>query len=392
MKTTYLIIGGGPSGVAAAEAIRKNDQKSRIAIVDQEGHRLYSKIVFHHFLSGKISKDKLFLRSEDFYKKYQIDLIKGRAKNADYKTKTVYLENKEPISFEKLIIATGGAPRRLELEGENEAFLTFYSLQDAIDLKNKVAMAQKILVVGGGFLTLDLLDGLLELGKKITLIMRDDYLLQNRLGEAGGKILQKSLDGAGVEIISNAQIKKILPDGKDKTAILESGRQIDFDLGVLAIGLKIDLEFARSLGLKTDKGIVVDERMKCFADNVWACGDICQHKDLFSGDYTLAGNWLFAQESGKIAGSNASGGDVVSQIYTMVSKKVLSCNLFFCGSADKKYQMSEMISGKRYGAIFEKEGKIVGISTLNLLQKTAIVRQSLGTKIKPDVLLKDLLS
>ncbi|OQA52465.1 MAG: NADH-rubredoxin oxidoreductase [candidate division WS2 bacterium ADurb.Bin280] len=392
METDYLIIGGGPAGIAAAQAIRENDSEGRVLVVDQEGHCLYSKIIFHHFLSGKISKDKLFLRSEQFYEKYKIELTKGRVVEGRYDEKRVKLESGQQIEFDKLIIASGGQPRRLEVQGAQDAFLSFYSLQDAVNLKDKVQNAQKVLVVGGGFLTLDLLDGLAELGKKIVLIMRDDYLLQNRLGEAGGKILQKSLQKAGVKIIANAQVEKISSEKAVRTAILDNGERVDFDLGVSAIGLKIDLDFAKSLGLAIDKGIVTDKRMRSSLEDVYACGDVCQFEDPFSHEWSLPGNYLFAQESGKIAGLNASGGDVLSQTYTMVSKKVLSCQLFFCGSADKKYQMSDMASGERYAAIFEKEGKVVGISTLNLLQKTKIARQSLGTKIKTDDLLKELLS
>lgn len=382
MKTTYLIIGGGPSGIASAEAIRKLDSTGSVLIVDKEGERLYSKIIFHLFLSGKTKRENLFLRSEEFYKKNKIDLIKATAVSGDLKNKTVKLDSLETVEFDKLIIASGGKPRRLEIKGEAGVdVLTFYSLEDVVSLESRIAGVDRVLVIGGGFLTLDLLDALLALKKKVTLVMRDQWVLQNRIGEEGSKILEKGLLSGGIEVMRSCEVSEFARESSGSLAILKNGEKVRFDLAVMAVGLELDLAFAHSLGLKTDQGIIVDRQMRTSHQDVYACGDICQHRDLLSGDYTLSGNWLFAQESGKIAGGNVAGGCASSDAKVVVSKRIFRAHLFFCGTSNKRYQMHEKVMGDKYLAYFTKEEKIVGISALNLADKSKYLLNQLGQKL-----------
>jgi len=388
VETKYLIIGGGPAGVAAAEAIRSRDTESSVLIIDAEGEPLYSKISFHRFLDGTTDKDKLYLRTADYYKDKEIDFIKGRAVSGDSRAKKIVLDDDRKISYQKLIVATGGRAKVLDIEGSGEIVpKTFYNLQSAIELKNALGSAERILVVGGGFLTLDLLDGLVALNKQITLVMRDSRILQGKVGEIGSRLMEEKLLAKGVEIIRNEEVSKF--EKKDNSsALLKSGREIVFDLVVVAVGLEINLELARTLGLKTDRGVVVDRFFVTSDPNIYACGDVCQYEDIFSGESNMAGNWYFAQESGKTAGLNALGEKMENHSSIIVAKNIFGLNLYFSGSISSQFEARDFASDEKYFQIFTKDEKIVGISALNMADQIPVFSKLLGNPLDENALPK----
>lgn len=378
MKVKYLIVGGGPSGVAAAEAIRSRDAQAAIAVVDAEGEPLYSKISLHRFLDGGIAKEKLYLRTTDYYRDKKIDFIKGRAFSGDVKQKKVFLDGGSEIYYEKLILAVGGRAKALDLEGvEHIPFKTFYDLGSAVELKSSLEEAKHVLVIGGGFLTLDLLDGLVSLKKKTTLIMRDSRILENKIGQRGSDIMEKKLLENGVEILRQKEVAKFEKRACN-LALLKDGREIAFDLVVVAAGLEINLELARSMGLKVDRGIVVDRLFATSDPDVYACGDVCQYDDIYSGQSNMAGNWYFAQESGKIAGLNALGERITNSASVVVAKNIFGLNLYFSGSINNQFESRDFVSGEKYFQIFIKDEKVVGVSALNMADRIPIFSKMLG--------------
>lgn len=389
MNTKYLIIGGGPAGVAAAESIRRNDSGGKIVIVDREGERLYSKINLHLMLDGKIPDEKIYIKSQEFYQENGFEFIKGVALSGDAEKKEITLDAGEKIQYEKLIIATGGGPRRLAFDGDNQVGVrTFYSLDDVRIVKQDASKADHFIVIGGGFLTLDLLDALVNLGKKITLVMRDQRLLQNKTSEAGSKILEQGLLDHGVEIKREAQIEKFYQKDGAKFAQLIDGSTVEFDACVMAVGIASDLTLAESLGLKIETGIIVDEKMQTSREDIYACGDICQYRDYISGDYNMAGNWYFAQESGKAAGDNASGADAVCEATVLVAKQVFGSSMFYYGSVNQSYEMKEFINGRSCVQYFIKDGKIVGLGALNMPTSMQNLKNLLGSKFEEGLVVK----
>lgn len=388
VETKYLIIGGGPAGISAAEAIRSKDSQGSVLVVDAEGEPLYSKISFHRFMDGTVGKDKLYLRTIEYYKNKKIDFLKGRANSGVSKEKKISLDDGKEIFYEKLILATGGQARTLDIEGTQEIFpKTFYNLQSAIELKNALSHAEHVLVIGGGFLTLDLLDGLVSLNKKITLIMRDSRILEGKIGERGSVLMERKLISKGVEILRNEEVLKF-EKKNDSLAYLKSGSEISFDLAVIAVGLQINLQLARSLDVKTDRGVVVDKFFTTSDPDIYACGDVCQYEDVFSLEPNMAGNWYFAQESGKTAGLNATGEKTANTVSVIVAKNIFGMNLYFSGSLNSHFESRDFAEGEKYFQVFIKEGKVVGISALNMADQISIFSKLLGGAFDESVLPK----
>lgn len=360
-KTKYLIVGGGPAGVAAIEGIRERDKEGSIILVDREGERLYSKISFHLYLEGKIEKDKLYLKSEEFYRSNGVELLKGEVEDISLDKKAV-LESGEEIVFEKLILCCGGAPRQLAAPGgDSPNIFNFYSLQDIEKIHDALSSRSKFLIVGGGFITLDLIDALIKLDKEIILVVRDARLLQEKVGERGSEIITLAISRGKVRCIFSAEVKSF--DGTSAT--LSDGQKVDFGLCIVAIGIAPNLEIAKKLSLKINRGVVVDNHQKTSAEWCFAAGDICEFEDPNSNEMMMPGNWFYAINSGRIAGANVAGGDLINDAVPRVSKNLFGKQLNFVGNINSKFETKEIVEGEKYTQLYLKDGVLVGAAMIN---------------------------
>lgn len=370
MKTKYLIIGGGPAGVATVEGIRSHDKEGKIILVDAQGEPLYSKINLHFLLDGKMQPDQLYLKKQEFYEQNGVELVKNN------------LTNLNDWQYEKLILAPGGSPRKLEVFGADLGGIhTFYSLEDGKKLVWELGNASDVLVVGGGFITLDVVDSLQKLGKTVHLIMREKQILPGKVGPEGAKILQKRL-GDKINCYFGEEVAQFYGASRVGRAVLLSGKKIDCQLVIIAIGIVPNLDLAKQLNLKINRGVVVDEFQKTNQEGVWAAGDICEFPDSNSGEMMTAGNWFYAGESGRVAGENAGGANVQNAAVPVVSKNLFGTNLFFIGNVNDKFERKEFFEENMYFCAYLKNNLLVGASAIGLPAKLPLAKANLGKKFE----------
>ena len=373
-KTKYLIVGGGPAGITAIEGIRQRDKNGPIILVDREGEQLYSKVNFHLYLEGKISKEQLYLKPDNFYRANAVELVRGKVNDISL-DKNAQLESGEEVVFEKLILCCGGAPRQLAVPGaDSPNVFNFYSLQDIEKIHAVLASRSKFLIVGGGFITLDLIDALIKLGKEIVLVVRDARLLQEKVGERGSEIITRAISRGKVRCVFSAEAKSF--DGT--SAILSDGQKVDFDLCIVAIGIAPNLEIAKKLSLKIGRGVIVDNHQKTSLDWAFAAGDICEFEDPNSNEMMMPGNWFYAINSGRIAGTNAAGGDLKNETVPRVSKALFGKQLNFVGNINSKFETKEIAEGEKYVQVYLKDGKLVGAAMINAGDDFSKIINSLG--------------
>lgn len=372
INTKYLIVGGGPAGVAAIEGIRRHDPEGEIVLLDEQGEPLYSKINMHFLLDKKMTAQNLYLKKTDFYEQNKVKLVREK------------VENLEAYEYEKLILAYGGKPKTLDVEGKNlKGIYTFYSLKEAEALSGQIESANDIVLVGGGFITLDVLDSLQKTGKNIHLVLRSGEILSKKIGPVGGAMIRSNIADR-VKFYFNSEIKSFEGSERVKSAVLNNGEEIKCDLVILAIGIEPDLTLANALGVQVNRAIVVDEHFRTSKENVYAAGDICEIIDRVSGEPMMAGNWLFALESGRLAGENAAGANLVNNCVPIVVKNLLGLNLLFVGNITDKFEKREFIQENRYFCAYLKDEILVGVSAINLSEKLGMFRKNLGQKFELD--------
>lgn len=377
----YLIIGGSAAGTSAAEIIRQKDAQGEITIVDAQGLPFYTRIPLADFVAGKKKEETLFKKSQNFYKENRINLIKGEATALDIKNKTIKLEDGQKLSFDQLLLAMGGTPRKLEVPGaELEGIYHLYDLADAKAVEErlntiKTAASNAVgAIIGGGFLGIDFVNGMLGNKVKPVMIVKNPYYLFPLMGDKGGEILDRKLQEAGVELYLNEEVREIRGNkGVEGSAlsgvegvVLKSGKEIPCQMLGVAIGIDRNIEWLKDSGLEINQGILVNEYLETYTPGVYAAGDVAEFKDLVTGATHTLGNESNAVSQGKIAGANMTG---EKNIFRMVSSYTVDApgvHIAFQGdlNAEGKEEIIRQ-KGDHYLRFLLKDGKLTGAVLLN---------------------------
>jgi NAD(P)H-nitrite reductase large subunit len=302
----YVIIGNSAAGVGTVEGIRQIDKQGEITIISNEPHHTYSRPLISYLLLGKVTEEKMKYRGDDFYVKNKIRLLYASVKEIDAKAKQAVLSDGERISFDKLLIATGSSAFVPPFEGlasVKEKF-TFMSLDDARKLNDSLDRSKRVLIIGAGLIGLKCAEGILKRVARITVVDLAPRILSSILDDAGAKIVQRHLESKGIEFKLSSGVKKF----KDNTAILDNGEKIDFDILVLAVGVRPNTALLNGIA-NIERGIVVNEKSETSAPDIYAAGDCTQTLDVSSNQNKIMALLPNAYMQGECAGLNMAGGE-----------------------------------------------------------------------------------
>ena len=310
-KYQYLIIGGGVAGTTAAETLRQNDKEERIAIISDEPHLFYSRIMLSkpNFFLGKIPFDNIWLRKKEWYEENKIEFIGSEiAIRLDSKNKTVELESGKILQYEKLLLATGGKARPWDLPGANKKGICYVrDLNQAKELIENVKTARHAIAIGSGFVSFEMCEMMRLTGLEVTLIMREPYYWYPLLDEESAKMIEEGLQKGGVKILRENEVFEILGKEKIEGVILKNGAKIGCDLALIGIGLVCNLDWLKEAGVEIDRGILANEYLETNIPDIYAAGDVAEFNDLVLGERVQLGNWVNAQMHGRTAALNMLG-------------------------------------------------------------------------------------
>ena len=310
----YLIIGKSAAAVGAVEAIRRNDKGNPITIISDEPHHVYSRPLISYLLAGHTKEDKMYYRDENFYKENNVETVfNKRVTGVDTKKKQVILEDKKKIDYDKLLIATGGTPFVPPIKGKDRKNVyTFTKWSDAEEIIKISKKVQKVVVIGAGMIGLKAIEGLNAIGIDVTVVELAPEVLSRALDKDASRIVQRKMEEAGVEVITNNEVVEITGKGNVATGVvLRDKKKIKCDLVIVAIGVIPNTGFIKESGIKINRGIVVDERMETNIKGVYAAGDVVEALNMLTNEKMPIPIWPLAYRQGSIAGDNMSGGTLV---------------------------------------------------------------------------------
>ena len=310
----YLIIGNSAAAVGAVEAIRRNDKGNPIIIISDEPHHVYSRPLISYLLAGHTKEDKMYYRDENFYKENNVETVfNKKVTGVDTKKKQVILEDKKKIDYDKLLIATGGTPFVPPIKGKDRKNVyTFTKWSDAEDIIKISKKVQKAVVIGAGMIGLKAIEGLNAIGIDVTVVELAPEVLSRALDKDASRIVQRKMEEAGVEVITNNEVVEITGKGNTATGVvLRDKKKIKCDLVIVAIGVIPNTGFIKESGIKINRGIVVDERMETNVKGVYAAGDVVEALNMLTNEKMPIPIWPLAYRQGSIAGDNMSGGTLV---------------------------------------------------------------------------------
>lgn len=309
----YVIVGGSVGGIGAVEAIREVDPAGTITVVSEESFPQYSRPMIADLLSKEANLDKMKYRGNCFWKENRVQALTGRkAVKINLGKRYVELDGGDKISFEKLLIATGGKPFVPKIEGlEKDGVFTFTKLSDTEGMATRVKEAKKAVVIGGGLIGVSVAEALAKLEIKVTIVELKDRLLSLILDATASEIIAKKIKKAGATIVTGQTVQRILGkrDNEDAVGgvILTNGKEVLCDLVVIAIGVVPQTELVAGTKIKVNRGIVVDRFMRTSVPDVYACGDVAEGYDFVVGESRVLPLWPVAHMGGRIAGYNMAG-------------------------------------------------------------------------------------
>jgi len=386
-KYKYLIIGGGMAGTTAAETIRENDKEGSVAIISQEKYPLYSKVVLPMYLGGSVPEEKVFLRSEISFKEKNISLLlRANVVKIDPDDKKVFLENGDELSFEKLLIASGGSSRKMEVEAADRSNIFYFqSFDEARRLKEKMLISKGAVIVGGGFNALEIAEAFSKNSIKTSILLRGENLLGGSFDKESNEIIRKNIKEKGISLFSNEQIKKIDKEMKNDVLVSQKDNRYPFDILVMSIGVKRNLDFLIDSGIKTESGVVTDEFLKTNKEDIFAAGDISEFYDIILDKRMLLRNWTSAFLQGKTAGLNMVGKKEAFRHVSGYNVVNFGINISFLGDVSKDENTVLVSRGdtekKERTQLFLRNNILVGATQINMNKEKGVLAKLIEQKI-----------
>lgn len=312
MKTVdFLIIGGSAAGTTAAETIRRILPEASIAIVTDEAHEQYSRVLLPNYVRHQISREQMFLKKPEWYVEKKIELIRGgKAVGLEPDNKKVRLSSGEEIEYGKLLITVGGFVVPLDVPGSDlDQVLYMRTVEDGDKIIEKSKGAKKAVIIGGGFIGLEFsscfrLNGVEE----VTTLVRGDYYWSKKLDEESSRVVVGILKKNGVLVKTREEPDHIESDGgRIKAVVTKSGNRYEADVVGVGIGIKSDFSWLGGSGIEIAKGIVTNEFLETNIADIYAAGDCAEFYDPVFERRHLVGNWTNATTQGLVVGKTMGG-------------------------------------------------------------------------------------
>lgn len=310
----YLIIGGGLAGVSAAEALRAVGARGSVAIISGENDPPHDRPpLSKELLRDERSRAQVLLRPLEFYQAHRIGLVLGRPALAlKPDRREVVLADGESVQYQRLLLATGGRPRSLGVPGESLAGIyQLRTLAEAERLKEAAGASTRVVVIGAGFLGLEVAASLAERGLDVTVLSQDDQVWPGVAPPELAAALQADFEARGVTFRHRVRVMAF--EGKDSLEyIVMNAGDVEAGFVVVGVGIQLNVELAAAAGLAVEDGIVVDALLRTSAPGVYAAGDVASFPDVYAG---LDGrprrrhveHWDNAVAQGRVAGANMAG-------------------------------------------------------------------------------------
>ncbi|MBQ9557747.1 MAG: NAD(P)/FAD-dependent oxidoreductase [Clostridia bacterium] len=373
----YLIIGNGAAAVGCIEGIRSVDKAGEITVISEEKRHVYSRPLISYYLEGKTDAERMKYRSDSFYDDNGCRVIYGaKAVSVDSSAKRVKLEDGTELSYDELCVAAGSRPFVPPFAGLDtvEKKFSFMTLDDALALEAAITKESRVLIVGAGLIGLKCAEGIYGRVGSITVCDLADRVLSSILDADCAAVVQKRLEEAGISFMLGDTAERF--DGD--TAYMKSGKSVEFDVLVLAVGVRANTELVKNAGGEVNRGIVVNEKMETSLPHITAAGDCAEGFDASIGANRVLAILPNAYMQGHVAGVNIAGGSAdLGSAIPMNSIGFFGYHIMTAGAYEG--EMLEERSDETVKRFFVKDGLLRGYILLGETERagiyTALIRE-----------------
>lgn len=367
----YVIIGNSTAAIGCIEGIRKIDTDGKITVISNEPHHTYGRPLISYMLLGKTDEERMKYRPNDFYEVNNVETVLGKTVvSIDKDSKTVKLDGGSDIAYDKLLVATGSRPFVPPMEGLDkvEKSFTFMTLDDAKALGQAISSESRVLVIGAGLIGLKCVEGIADKVKSIEVVDLANRILPSILDEKGSAMVQKFLeDKKGIKFTLNDSVAAF----EGNNATLKSGKTVDFDVVVVAVGVRPNTELLAEAGAKVERGIVVNSKSETSLEDIYAAGDCTVSHNIATDADQIIAILPNAYLQGETAGMNMAGGDKsFDNAVPMNAIGFFDYHIITAGAYTGEQYVAE--DGDSYKCLFTDNGLLKGFIMIGNVSKAGI--------------------
>ncbi|TSC69001.1 MAG: FAD-dependent pyridine nucleotide-disulfide oxidoreductase [Parcubacteria group bacterium Gr01-1014_66] len=364
----YVIIGGGICGVSAAERIRTQDTHGTIAVVSNEPHLLYSRVLLPSYLKKRIPRTQVLLRTSEDFTRQRIVCVQDSVLEVMPAAQQVMLMDQEALHYTKLLIASGGTPRPWGDARHARFQYRLQTLDDADRLFSALDSLYAPIIIGNSFIAMEFADIFVKNKIMPTILMRESYLLSPCVEREGGKFLEENAKKHGVRILSGDEVEKMSEQDDMLEITTAQGEILKTNCGAVGIGIARNMSFVRRSDIVVgERGIRVNEYLETNCEGIYAAGDVAEFYDVVRGSPHINGNWTNAVTQGYHAGMVMTGTRKPYRMVSAYSIENLGLRIAMVGDCDPQQESLVRYdeAAGRYARFFLKEGKLVGGLLIN---------------------------
>ena len=318
-KVDYLLIGGGLASANCARWLREEGAEGEILLVGREPDAPYNRPdCSKGYLRGEESREEPLFRPADWWEEQAIELLtRTSVTSLNLDARTVKLSTKQEIEFDKALLATGANVRRLNVEGcELEQIHYLRTLGNADAIREGVADAENVVLIGGSYIGCEVAASLSMLGKSATIVMQEEHTLERGFGKQAGRFVQELLEEHGVTIHGSDELERFEGEGRVAKVVTRKGLELEAQAVVIGAGVAPDVQLAKRAGLEIGErgGVRCSSALQSTAEGVFAAGDICEYDSPMHGGHVRIEHWDVAFNHGKTAALNMLGKDLAHDV------------------------------------------------------------------------------
>lgn len=388
-----LIIGSSQAGVQLAVSLRALGYEDPITLLGDENHRPYQRpALSKEFLQDKITKESLIYRSQDYWDEHRITVVKGewieKIETGSDGSGTAWSATGATFAFDRLALTVGARARRVDIPGSDLAGVLYLrNADDALELKARTPDAQRVVVIGGGFIGIEAAASLHTLGKQVTLVEYADRLVARAVGPETSTFIAEHHRGVGIDIRLSAGVDAILGENGQVRGVRVGDEEIPADIVLIGIGVIPNTELAEQLGLAVGNGIIVDRYATASDGHTLAVGDCANLPNPIPG--------APADERVRFESVNHAIEQAKVAAYAVMGRQEEYAGVpwFWSNQGDLKLQIAGLSTGydqvvdrspadpNKHSVLYYRDGQLIAADCINVPLDFMTVKQALGKQV-----------
>jgi 3-phenylpropionate/trans-cinnamate dioxygenase ferredoxin reductase subunit len=394
-RHSFVLVGAGLAGAKAAEALRDIGYQGDLTLIGAEAHRPYERpSLSKGYLQGKETEDKLFVHSQAWYAEHEVDLrLTTKVTVVDRGAHEVGTNTGDRVHYDKLLLATGSSPRRLNVPGAGlDNVLYLRTLEDSDRIRDALAPGVRVVVIGAGWIGLETAAAARAAGADVTVLENAELPLLRVLGSRIARVFADLHRDHGVDLRCDVSVAGIgsTADGRSAAAVqLADGTEVPADLVIVGIGATPNVGLGSDCGLTIDNGIVVDQQLRTSDPDVFCAGDVANAYHPFLGKHLRVEHWANALHQPSVAANAMTGEKSVYERLPYFYTDQYDIGMEYTGHVEPADNDNVVIRGdlrsRKFIAFWLRDGRVLAGMNVNVWGVTATIKHLILSKSRIDV-------